>query len=226
MVITPDPPSSANWDITLNRTNVLKLSDAAAVNDLEYGTDGTLYTWANQSAVNIPGRVGAQVTVTIGSGLREELADIESRVRFQSYENRTALGLNINRVPITTLDLFSPTHDLDSHSAGIFLFECYHGIASGSNLSWQTNVPSSGVVFSNSIVASSPYDSTSRVEGVLLGAWTLLYNDAVHGEMRVYMAKDGEDSAGVYATYEPGSSAASTTGSVQAIVSVAFQSLA
>ena len=185
-----------------------------------------MYTWANQSAVNIPGQVGAQVTVTIGSGLREELADIESRVRFQSYVNRYALGMQINRASIDGIDLFSPVHDLDTHASGIFLFDCYHGIASGSNLSWESNLPTSGVVFSASLVASNPFNSVSRDEGVLLGAWNLLYNGAAHGEMRIYMAKNDVDSAGIYGVYDPATNAQSTTGNVQAIVSVAFQSLA
>ena len=48
VTITPDPPTDAKWTVTVNG-HELRFSDATIINSLEYGTDGTLYQWQNQS---------------------------------------------------------------------------------------------------------------------------------------------------------------------------------
>ena len=227
VTITPDPPADAKWAFSINGHS-LKMQDAVRINSLEYGTDGDLFQWNNQSRDVIPAN-GQTFEFIVGNAIDDELARVEAGIvanRPEVMDDRHVEGLavgNVNNSQKDALHALTPVYTLGTSPDSIFLCEIQAGITSGTNLSFEDYGQRSAVIFSKSISAASAYATLSN-EGVLLGEWKILQGVGAGteiGTLSAYIAKNDDDQIGWYMDWNAGSGGDGTAAGFQVTASVA-----
>ena len=227
VTITPDPPADAKWAFSINGHS-LKMQDAVRINSLEYGTDGDLFQWNNQSRDVIPAN-GQTFEFIVGNAIDDELARVEAGIvanRPEVMDDRHVEGLavgNVNNSQKDALHALRPIYTLGTSPDSIFLCEIQAGITSGTNLSFEDYGQRSAVIFSKSISAANAY-ATLTNEGVLLGEWKILQGTGAGteiGTLSAYIVKNNDDQIGWYMDWNAGSGGDGTAAGFQVTASVA-----